>query len=87
MRALKTHLASAAMALALAACGGSSGEPAGPVIQQPDATVVPSSAVASSTALVSYLGSLATSDANEPLAGVTVLEPTRSEVEEPLPIQ
>jgi hypothetical protein len=86
MREIFTALTGLAAAALLTACGGGSGYSGSPDVSQPQSsTEVPASAVASSSAMVGYLGALARTELTEPLT-VAGLKPTVSETEEPLAI-
>ena len=91
---IRRHLAgwavAATLAVTLAACGGGGGDQAGSTVSPatvppPLAASVPASAVVDVPAFVSYLNTLATNDAQEPLLTDAVTPPT-NESGEPISI-
>jgi len=86
MRALLTTAATLAAGLALVACGGGSDDDAHPEPVPNAPTAVPDSAIASPTALVSYLdGQRFSDDTSEPLT-LPAGDPAAGETDEPLAI-
>jgi hypothetical protein len=88
MRDTTSLLVALGATLVLTACGGSSySDPEPPMPDKPaDATEVPATAGASSTALVSYLGGLAATETTTEALSLDKVSPTSSETEEPLAV-
>ncbi len=79
---MRTSCLLAVAMLALAACGGGGGDAAPETPAPAPSNRVPTSASASTNALVQYSGSLAASESAEPLE-VDQFTPPTSETEEP----
>ncbi|MCE4556220.1 hypothetical protein [Pelomonas cellulosilytica] len=88
MKTWMTAAAATAACLGLAGCGGGSGDaPAPPPPPPPPVvTAVPDSAIASPTALVSYLGAQAAADETSEALTLPAGEAATSETDEPLSV-
>lgn len=73
------------VAMLMSACGGGGGGGETPPQAGADPTAVPSSALASTQAMTSYIGTLAADDTQEPLTLGSAMPPL-SETDEPVPL-
>ncbi|RZJ02161.1 MAG: hypothetical protein EOP39_23225 [Rubrivivax sp.] len=83
MRALSTMAAAAAASLALVACGGGSEYESHPEPGEVKPTAVPDSAIASSSALVTYLNAQRTDDETGEALMLPAGDAATSETDEP----
>lgn len=82
-----TSAAALAASLALVACGGGGGDTSDPMLPPPSlptAYAVPDSALASSTAFVSYLNGQSFSDETSEALTLPAGDPPTSETDEPM---